>query len=88
MFADAGTGWQISPDGQVITALDAAAVAERQTHIRNDEYCALDGNVMDGTPVPYLDGVPPSIVCFPPPTATAGGGGVGIGTPIGGTLRN
>jgi hypothetical protein len=78
VFADAGTGWQISADGKVITALDAAAVAEAVTHIRNDEYCALDGNVEDGTPVPYLDAVPASIVCFPPPTAN---GGVGAGGP-------
>jgi hypothetical protein len=68
VFAQAGTGWQISPDGRVITALDADAVKERLTHIRSDGYCALDGNVEDGTPVPYLDAVPPSIVCFPPPT--------------------
>jgi hypothetical protein len=88
VFSDAGTGWQISANGQVITALDATAVAERLTHIRNDEYCALDGNVMDGTPVPYLDAVPSSIVCFPPPTATGGGIGVGVGTPSGGPVRN
>jgi hypothetical protein len=79
VFADSSTGWRLSPDGLVITALDAAAVKESLTHIRTDEYCALDGTVEDGTPVPYLDAVPTSIVCFPPPTAT--GGGVGAGAP-------
>ena len=43
VFADANTGWQLSPDGRVITALDAAAVKERLTHVRTDAYCALDG---------------------------------------------
>jgi hypothetical protein len=72
VFADAHTGWQISPDGTVITTLDATAVKERLTHIRSDGYCALDGTVEDGTPVPYLDAVPQSIVCFPSPTPVAG----------------
>lgn len=84
VFRDAGTGWQISPDGQVITALDAAAVAERLTHIRTDEYCALNGDIEDGTPVPYLDAVPASIVCFPPPTATNGGTPTPVGAPTAG----
>ena len=80
VFADAGTGWQLSADGQTITALDAAAVRERLTHVRTDEYCALDGTVMDATPVPYLDAVPASVVCFPFPNAAGpvGGGGVGV----------
>ena len=82
VFAEANTGWQISPDGRHITALDATAVKERLTHIRHDGYCALDGNVEDETPVPYLDTVPPSIVCFPP--STAGSGGPGGGAPSSG----
>ncbi|HEY2729802.1 MAG TPA: hypothetical protein VGK52_07660 [Polyangia bacterium] len=86
VFADASTGWQLSADGAVITALDAAAVKERLTHIRSDEYCALDARVEDGTPVPYLDTAPPSIVCFPFPTA--GGGGVTGVSPAGGAARN
>src|SRR5205823_10611311 len=45
VFAEAGTGWQISPDGRHITALAAAAVTERLTHIRTDGDCALDGTV-------------------------------------------
>jgi hypothetical protein len=76
VFGASGTGWQLSSDGRTITALDAAAVAERLTHVRTDEYCALDGTVQDGTPVPYLDAVPPSIACFPYPTlANPGTGG-------------
>jgi hypothetical protein len=67
VFASSSTGWQISPDGLSVTALDAAAVKERLTHVRSDEYCALDGTVEDGTPVPYLDAAPPSIACFPMP---------------------
>ncbi len=86
VFADASTGWQLSADGTVITALDAGAVKERLTHSRNDEYCALDGNVEDGTPVPYLDAALPSIVCFPYPTA--GSGGVSGVSPAGGAARN
>jgi hypothetical protein len=82
VFADATTGWQLGADGLIITALDATAVKERLTHIRNDEYCALDGTVEDGTAVPYLDAVPPTIVCFPFPTAA--GGPVGGGLPTGG----
>lgn len=69
VFSDAGTGWQISPDGRVITALDAAAVQERLTHVRRDTYCALDGSVVNGAAVPYLDTVPASIACFPYPSA-------------------
>src|SRR5262249_34951696 len=61
VFSDSLTGWQLSSDGRTIAALDAAAVKERLTHVRTDEYCALDGTVEDGTPVPYLDAVPPSI---------------------------
>jgi hypothetical protein len=74
VFANSNTGWHISPDGLVITALDAAAVKERLTHVRSDQYCALDGTVEDGTPVPFLDVAPSSIVCFPPPSAAASGG--------------
>jgi hypothetical protein len=73
VFSASSTGWQISADGTSITALDAAAVAERLTHVRTDEYCALDATVMDGTPVPYLDTVPPSIVCLPYPSPTNAG---------------
>ena len=73
VFANASAGWQISPDGLVITALDATAVKERLTHVRSDEYCALDGTVEDGTPVPYLDAVPASIVCFPTPSLADAG---------------
>lgn len=36
VFKDASTGWQLSADGTVVTALDVAAVKERLTHIRND----------------------------------------------------
>jgi len=68
VFAGSGTGWDIGPDGRTITALDTAAVAERLTHVRNDGYCALDGSIQDGTPVPYLDAVPPAIECFLTPT--------------------
>jgi len=57
--------------------LDATDVKERLTHLSDGGYCALDGNVVDGTPVPYLDTVPPSIVCFPPPPPAGGGPGVG-----------
>jgi hypothetical protein len=86
VFAESGTGWQLSADGTVITTLDAAGVKERLTHIRTDSYCALDGNVQDGTPVPYLDAVPASIVCFPAPTAA--GGAVGVGAPMGAATQN
>jgi hypothetical protein len=80
VFRTSATGWQISADGTQITALDAAAVAERLTHVRNDIYCALDGTVENGAPVPYLDGVPASIACFPFPTQTNAGTGTGVGT--------
>jgi hypothetical protein len=72
VFAESGTGWDLSTDGVTITALDAAAVTERLTHVRHDQYCALDGTVEDGTPVPYLDAVPPAVVCFPLPNYEAG----------------
>jgi hypothetical protein len=64
VFPQAKTGWLLSVDGLTITALDADAVAEALTHVRNDVYCVLDPTKMDGTPVPYLDGVPPSVQCF------------------------
>jgi hypothetical protein len=81
VFPESSTGWQISADGQVITALDDAGVKEALTHVSSGTYCALDGTVTDGTPVPYLDAVPPSVVCFPYPTDT--GGPVGPPTPTG-----
>jgi hypothetical protein len=86
VFPGSGTGWQIAPDGTSITALDAAAVMERLTHVVTQIYCALDGTKEDGTPVPYLDAIPPSVACFPYPQA---GGGIGVGTPTaaGLTLR-
>ncbi len=85
VFGESETGWQLSADGTTITALDAAAVKERLTHVSQGQYCALDGAVMDGTPVPYLDAAPPSIVCFPFPAAASGSAG---GAPTsGGTAK-
>ena len=66
VYSQTGTGWDISADGHTITALDAEAVKERLTHVSSGGYCALDASKEDGTPVPYLDEVPPSITCFPP----------------------
>jgi hypothetical protein len=88
VFSQSSTGWQISPDGLTITALDAAAVSERLTHVSQGVYCALDPNVQDGTPVPYLDATPPSVACFPWPQAVGGGVGVGAPTTAGLTVRN
>jgi hypothetical protein len=85
VFAQTNTGWQISPDGRDITALDAEAVKERLTHISSGGYCALDPNIEDGTPVPYLDAVPPTVVCFPPAKTDSAGPGPGTG---GGAVRN
>jgi hypothetical protein len=75
VFSETGTGWQVSPDGRAITALDADAVKERLTHVSSGGYCALDANIEDETPVPYLDEVPPSIVCFPPQSTKGGNSG-------------
>jgi len=91
VFGESGTGWQLSAEGKSITALDAAAVAERLTHVKTNIYCTLNPNVTDGTPVPYLDAVPPVVTCFPYPTATTGGaGGAGgaMPTPVAGPIRN
>ena len=79
VFPESGTGWQLSADGQTLTTLDSAAVKERLTHVRSDGYCALDGSVEDGTPVPYLDAVPASVSCFPFPNAA---GPVSGGPPL------
>jgi hypothetical protein len=84
VFAESSTGWRLSADGQTITALDANGVKEALTHVRTDEYCALDGTKTDGTPVPYLDAVPPSVVCFPFPT----GPSTGVGAPPLGAATN
>jgi hypothetical protein len=65
VFSSASTGWRLSQDGLSIATLSAAEVTEALTHVRNDEYCALDGTKDDGTPVPYLDIVPTSVQCFP-----------------------
>jgi len=91
VFGESGTGWQLSADGTSITALDAAAVAERLTHVKSDIYCALNANVTDGTPVPYLDAVPSVVTCFPfPGVATSGAGGTtgATPTPVAGPIRN
>jgi hypothetical protein len=68
VFPGSSTGWQLAPDGTSITALDAASVAERLTHISSGTYCALDPSITNGTPVPYLDAGPKMIECFPYPT--------------------
>jgi len=91
VFSESSTGWQLSADGTSITTLDAAAVAERLTHVRNNVYCALNPAITDGTPVPYLDAVPPSVTCFPYPAAFTGGAGGTAGatpTPLPGPTRN
>jgi hypothetical protein len=82
VYQQSQTGWQISADGMTITALDAAAVADSLKHISQGTYCALDATVQDATPVPYLDAVPPSVTCYPYPTATSTGptGPLGVGT--------
>jgi hypothetical protein len=74
VFSSASTGWSLSQDGLSIASLSADQVAEALTHVRNDEYCALDGSKNDGTPVPYLDTVPTAVWCFPWQT-----GGVAVG---------
>lgn len=73
VFANSGTGWRLSQDGLSITTLSAAEVKEAFTHVRSGQYCALDAAKEDGTPVPYLDAVPPSIQCFPWPSAISYG---------------
>ena len=64
VFPSSSTGWSLSQDGLSVAPLGAAEVKETLTHVRNDEYCALDGSKEDGTPVPYLDAVPASVQCF------------------------
>jgi hypothetical protein len=65
VFSSASTGWSLSQDGLSIAALTADQVTEALTHVRNDQYCALDGSKNDGTLVPYLDTVPTAVWCFP-----------------------
>jgi hypothetical protein len=74
VFSSASTGWGLSQDGLTIASLSADQVTEALNHVRNDEYCALDGAKDDGTPVPYLDTVPTAVWCFPWQT-----GGVAVG---------
>jgi hypothetical protein len=73
VFSGSSTGWHLTQDGTAITALTVDQVKEALTHVRSGMYCALDGSVNDGTPVPYLDAVPTSVLCYPMQT----GGGVG-----------
>ncbi|HEX7599599.1 MAG TPA: hypothetical protein VF518_15385, partial [Polyangia bacterium] len=73
VFADSATGWALAADGSSISALTPAQVKEALTHVHTGTYCALDGNKEDGTPVPYLDEVPPSVQCFPFQTSTGKG---------------
>jgi hypothetical protein len=80
VFSGASTGWSFSQDGLTIAPLSADAVTAALTHVRNDEYCALDGSKDDGTPVPYLDTVPTSIRCFPWQSGVAVGGQPGLST--------
>jgi hypothetical protein len=70
VFPSASTGWSLSRDGLSIAPLSAAEVKEALTHVRNDQYCALDGSKDDGTPVPYLDAVPATVQCFPQPSSS------------------
>ncbi|MEP6653541.1 MAG: hypothetical protein ABJA82_09300, partial [Myxococcales bacterium] len=87
VFAESSTGWQLSPDGTTIAALDPAAVAERLTHIRNDVYCTLDPTITDGIPVPYLDVAPSAVTCFPYPGAATAGGSGATPAPVPGPFR-
>jgi hypothetical protein len=91
VFSGSSTGWQLSADGTAITALDAAAVAERLSHVRADVYCTLNPDVTDGTPVPYLDAIPSAVTCFPYPVASAsdgnGGNGGTTASPVPGPFR-
>ena len=75
VFSSASTGWSLSQDGLTIALLSADQVTEALTHVRNDEYCALDGSKDDGTPVPYLDTVPTAVWCFPWQTSGVAVGG-------------
>lgn len=68
VFSGSSTGWGLSQDGQSIRTLSIAEVKDALSHVRYDEYCALDGSKDDGTPVPYLDAVPASVQCFAMPT--------------------
>lgn len=86
VFAESSTGWQLSPDGTAIAALDPAAVAERLSHVRNDVYCALDPGITDGTPVPYLDVPPSTVTCFPYPGRGSASGTAASAVP--GPIRN
>jgi hypothetical protein len=74
VFRGASTGWSLSRDGLALAALSAAEVKEALTHVRADQYCALDGSINDGTPVPYLDAVPASVQCFLPQSVSPGVG--------------
>ncbi|MBN2577318.1 MAG: hypothetical protein JXP73_22335 [Deltaproteobacteria bacterium] len=65
VFSGSSTGWHLGQDGLAITALTADQVKEALARIRSDVYCVLDPNKEDGTPVPYLDVVPPYVECFP-----------------------
>jgi hypothetical protein len=73
VFSGSSTGWRVSQDGLSIATLTVDEVKEALTHVRNDIYCALDGSRDDGTPVPYLDAVPPSVWCYPWQTGVGGG---------------
>jgi hypothetical protein len=76
VYDQSKTGWRISQDGLSITALDPASVDESLKKVSQGTYCALDPTVQDGTPVPYLDAVPPSVTCYPYPTYNGTGGPV------------
>jgi hypothetical protein len=73
VFSGSSTGWRVSQDGLTIAALSSAEVKEALTHVRNDQYCALDAKTNDATPVPYLDAVPPLVQCFPRTNTAATG---------------
>jgi hypothetical protein len=80
VFSSASTGWRLGQDGLSIASLSASEVTEALTHVRNDEYCALDGSKDDSTPVPYLDTVPTSVQCFPSQDGAAVGLEPGLST--------
>jgi hypothetical protein len=80
VFSSASTGWRLGRDGSSITALTADEVKETLTHVRNDQYCALDGTKDDATPVPYLDDVPSRVQCFPMQNGTTVGPQPGTGS--------
>ncbi|MFH1262459.1 MAG: hypothetical protein V1495_03305 [Pseudomonadota bacterium] len=64
VFRDTLTGWSISKNGRKLSDLSKDDAQKLLDETKRGDYCALDETEDYGTPVEYLDAVPPRLFCY------------------------